>query len=61
MDRKFLLDKTEGKIMGVSAGMADFLDFDVTLIRLGWVAAFFLTGGTALLAYLITGLVAPAR
>lgn len=58
MDRKFLLDKQDGKVMGVSAGMADYFGFDVTLVRLAWIVGFFISAGTALLAYVITGLVA---
>ena len=58
MDRKFLLDKQDGKVMGVSAGMAHYFGVDVTLVRLAWIVGFFISAGTALLAYVITGLVA---
>ncbi|MCM8558013.1 PspC domain-containing protein [Sphingomicrobium sediminis] len=58
MSKKFLVKPTEGKVMGVSAGLADYFGIDVTLVRIGWVAAFFISAGTALLFYLITGLVA---
>ena len=59
MDNRFTLPATR-KLMGVSAGLANYFGWDVTLVRLGWIAAFFITGGTALLAYLITGLLAPS-
>ncbi|WP_265587388.1 PspC domain-containing protein [Sphingomicrobium arenosum] len=59
MDRKFLINKNDGKLMGVSAGIADYTGIDVTLVRLAWVLAFFVSAGTALLFYFITGLVAP--
>ena len=60
MDRKFLVNPDQGKLMGVSAGIADYTGIDVTLVRLAWVLAAFLSAGTAILFYLITGLVAPS-
>ncbi|MCJ8191091.1 PspC domain-containing protein [Sphingomicrobium aestuariivivum] len=60
MDRKFLVKPAEGKLMGVSAGIADYFGIDVTLVRLAWVLGFFISAGTALLFYLITGLVADS-
>ena len=60
MDRKFLVKPAQGKLMGVSAGMADYFNVDVTLVRLGWVAGFFISAGTALILYLLTGLVADS-
>ena len=36
---KFYLDKRHGKVMGVCAGIANYTGLDVTLVRLGLVAA----------------------
>ena len=35
--RGFRLNKHRGKIMGVSAGIADYFGLDVTLVRVAWV------------------------
>ncbi len=46
------------RIAGVCAGFAEYLDVDVTLIRILWVVALFCFG-TGLLAYLIASLIMP--
>jgi len=56
--RGFRLNKTNGKFMGVSAGIADYFGWDVTLVRVGWVAATLITGGVPILLYLAIGLIA---
>jgi phage shock protein PspC (stress-responsive transcriptional regulator) len=57
--RKFFRDKDSGKIGGVCSGLAYFLDFDVTIIRIAFLLAFFLglSGG---IIYIIMWLVSPA-
>lgn len=42
--RKFYLDKENAKISGVCAGIADYFDWDTTIVRVVWVAATILTG-----------------
>jgi len=37
--RKFVLDRVNGKLMGVCAGVAEMTGWDVTLIRVGLVVA----------------------
>ncbi|MBS0480795.1 MAG: PspC domain-containing protein [Proteobacteria bacterium] len=54
----FRLDKARGKFMGVSAGMADYFGWDVTLVRIGWVAGTLLGFGSLILIYLAIGLIA---
>lgn len=49
---------TDKKIAGVCAGLANFFDLDVTLVRFMWLIAV-LFGGTGLLAYLIAWIVIP--
>jgi phage shock protein C len=47
------------KLSGVCAGLARYLDVDVTLIRIATVAAFFCTGGMVLLAYIVAIFIMP--
>ncbi len=46
------------RIAGVCAGFAEYLDVDVTLIRIAWVIAL-LCFGTGFLAYLVAAIVIP--
>jgi phage shock protein C len=57
--RSLMLDKTNKKIAGVCAGFARYLDIDVTLVRVIWLAAF-LTAGVGLLAYLAAWIIMPS-
>ena len=58
---RFYRDKRNGKIMGVCAGIADYTGFDVALVRIAMVAAFFLSSGSILPVYFIAGLIAPNK
>lgn len=61
MRRKFYLNKRDGKLMGVCAGLADYTGIDALWIRVATVL-FFLAGfGSLLLVYLIVGFVADNR
>ena len=55
---KFRLDKTNGKLMGVSAGIADYFGWDVTFVRLAWVVGTLIGVGSLILIYLAIGLLA---
>ena len=61
MTSRFLLDKTNGKMMGVCAGLADFVRVDVTIVRIATVLSLFLLGPVTILLYLVAGWVAPER
>jgi phage shock protein C len=61
VSNRFLVNRRDGKIMGVAAGLADYTGVDPLLIRLGLVAALLLTGPVVLIAYLVAGLVAAER
>ncbi|HEX8124401.1 MAG TPA: PspC domain-containing protein [Allosphingosinicella sp.] len=61
MNGPFTLDKANGKVMGVCAGLADKAGADVTLIRLAGILSVFVLGPVAILLYLVAGFVAPAR
>ena len=61
MNGRFLLNRQEGKLMGVGAGLADYTGIDPLLIRLGLVAALLLTGPVVILFYVLTGWLATER
>ena len=46
-------------LSGVSGGIAEYLNVDVTLVRLGWVGLTLITGGAALLGYVVAWIVMP--
>ena len=55
---KFYLDKRHGKVMGACAGIADYTGLDVTLVRIGLVAAIILGAGAIIPVYFIAGWIA---
>ena len=55
---KFRLDKTNGKLMGVSAAMANYFGWDVTFVRVAWVIGTLIGFGSLILIYLAIGLLA---
>jgi phage shock protein C len=61
MTSRFTLNRTDGKVMGVAAGLADYTGVDPTIIRLGFVAATLLTGPLMIALYLVAAWVAPER
>ena len=58
---KFYRDKRNGKVFGVCAGIADYTGFDVSLVRVCFLAAMFMSGGGILPFYWITALVTPTK
>ncbi|WP_421838534.1 PspC domain-containing protein [Novosphingobium sp.] len=54
----FRLNKQRGKIMGVSAGIADYFGIDVTLVRVAWLIGTLVGFGSLILIYLAIGLIA---
>ena len=61
MDGRFLINRSDAKIMGVAAGFADYTGVDPTLVRLGFIAATLLTGPVMIFFYVLAGLLAPAK
>ena len=55
---KITRSKTDRKIAGVCAGLAEYFGVDVTLVRVLFVV-FALAGGPGLVAYIILWLVVP--
>jgi len=55
MNGRFLLNRPRSKVMGVCAGLADWLGIDVLIVRLGLVVVTLATGPIAVLLYILTG------
>ncbi|HUU78879.1 MAG TPA: PspC domain-containing protein [candidate division Zixibacteria bacterium] len=58
-EKKLLRSRTNKMITGLSAGLARYFDMDVDLVRLLWIIAFAITGGTVILVYFIMALAIP--
>jgi len=58
---KFYRDKVHGKVFGVCAGIADYTGFDVSLVRVCFLASVFLSGGSVLPFYVIAAMVTPTK
>ncbi len=58
---RFYRDKRNGKFMGVCAGIADYTGFDVSLVRICFLAALFMSGFSILPFYFIMGWVSPTK
>lgn len=54
----FRLNRGDGKIMGVSAGIADWSGMPARFVRIAFVLGALLSFGTAALIYLAIGLIA---
>ena len=61
MNQRFLINRRDGKVMGVAAGLADYSGIDPLVIRLGLIAATLITGPVMVLFYVLTGWLAPAE
>jgi phage shock protein PspC (stress-responsive transcriptional regulator) len=60
MSRQFLVNKSEGKVMGVCAGIANYMGWDVSLVRIAFVAAAVFGVGSPVILYLLIRLIAPS-
>jgi phage shock protein C len=58
---RFYRDKQNGKLFGVCAGIADYTGFDVSLVRVCFLAAVFMSGGSVLPFYIIAVMVTPTK
>ena len=61
MHGRYLLDKSNGKLLGVCAGLARWLDVDATLVRLTMILLALVSGPVALGLYVLAGWIAPER
>jgi phage shock protein C len=57
----FRLNKSDGKIMGVCAGLADYSGIDLMLIRVLTVLLTLAGVGSTIILYLLVGLIAPSN
>jgi phage shock protein C len=55
MNGRFILNATRAQVMGVCAGLADWLGIDVLIVRLAVIVATLMTGPVAILLYILTG------
>ena len=61
MNGRFVLNREQGKVLGVASGIADWTGVDVLIVRLGLVAVTLMTGPIAILFYILTGWLAADR
>ncbi len=57
--RRLMRSRTDRTCAGVCGGVAEYIDWDPTIVRLLWILAFFLSGGAALFAYIVCWIVMP--
>lgn len=61
MDGRFVLNRPQGKVMGIASGLADWTGVDVLIIRLAIIAATLVAGPVTILLYILTGWLAADR
>ena len=59
MNRRLYRSRTDTILGGVAAGLAHYLNADPALVRIAWAILVPLTGGAALLAYIVAWIVVP--
>jgi phage shock protein C len=60
MEKKLYRDEYRKKIGGVCAGLAEYFDIDIAIVRALFVITFFY-GGSSFLAYFVLWIVVPAK
>ena len=60
MNRRLTRSRTDTVLGGVAAGVAEWIEADPALVRIAWALLVPLTGGIALLAYVVGWIVIPA-
>ncbi len=58
--KKLYKTKENSMISGVCAGLAEYFDLDVSIIRILWVI-FILVGGSGILAYIAAAIILPEK
>ena len=59
MTRRLYRSRTDTVLGGVAAGLANYLNADPALVRIAWAILVPITGGAALLAYVVAWIVIP--
>jgi len=60
MKKKLYRNKDEGKLLGICAGLADYFDLDVTLVRALWIIVTLL-GGAVILIYIVLASISTCK
>lgn len=60
MDKKLMRSEKNRQLAGVAAGLANYFDVDVTIVRLLFIL-FTIAGGPGIFAYIICALVMPTE
>lgn len=60
MDKKFVVRRSEAKLCGVAAGVADYANIDPLVVRLAIVAGTLILGPVMVLVYFLTAWLAPS-
>jgi len=61
MNGRFVLNRQQGKVMGIASGLADWTGVDALIIRLALIAATLVAGPVTILLYILTGWLAADR
>ena len=61
MNGRFVVNREQGKLLGVAAGIGDYTGVDPLIVRPGIVAATLILGPVMILFYVLTGWLANAR
>lgn len=59
MNERLYRSRHDRMIAGVAGGLAEIWDVDPSIVRIVWVVLAFLTGGLALLVYIVMAIVVP--
>jgi phage shock protein C len=59
VNKRLYRSRSDTVIGGVAAGLADYLDADPALIRIAWAILIVVTGGAALIVYIVCWVVVP--
>ena len=59
MNRRLYRSRSDTIVGGVAAGLADYLNADPALFRIAWAILVVITGGAALVAYVVAWIVVP--
>lgn len=59
-EKKLYRSKTDSMIAGVCGGIAEYFNFDASLVRLVWLLLFF-SGGVGFIAYIIAWIIIPLQ
>lgn len=57
--KKLYRSRSDRKLAGICGGLGEYLSIDPTLVRVAWVITVFLSGGLALLAYIVLIFIIP--